>query len=286
MFVAVASVVLIGVVLADAFEAMLLPRRVSRQVRLIRLYYLITWELWVALAQSMSPGKRRNAFSSYFGPLSMLFLFVFWAIGLIVGFALLQWSLGTEMKGTEDRLDLAVSLYFSGVTFFTLGFGDVTPVASLGRFIAVVEAGIGFGFLAVVISYLPVVYQAFSRRELMINLLDARGGSPPTAAEVLIRQARYGDQARLERHLEEWERWAAETLESHISFPVLSFYRSQHDNQSWLSALTVMLDVSAMILAGVQTTGTFTGVADLRDEPPRRRGSLPGLSGQADRSRI
>ena len=113
------------------------------------------------------------------------------------------------------------------------------------------ETGIGFGFLAVVISYLPVLYQAFSRREVTISLLDARAGSPPTAATLLGRLARFSDLARLDQFLGEWERWAAEVLESHISFPVLSYYRSQHDNQSWLAALTAILDSSALVVAAV-----------------------------------
>jgi hypothetical protein len=140
----------------------------------------------------------------------------------------------------------------SGVTLFTLGFGDVTPAHPLGRFLAVAETGLGFAFLAMVISYLPVLYQAFSSREVTISLLDARAGSPPTAAQLLIRVAQCRDPALIDRFLEEWERWAAEVLESHISFPMLSYYRSQHDNQSWLAALTTVLDTSALVIAGVK----------------------------------
>ncbi len=101
-----------------------------------------------------------------------------------------------------------------------------------------------------VISYLPVLYQAFSHREVTISLLDARAGSPPTAGQLLIRISRDRNFALLDRFLEEWERWAAEVLESHVSFPVLSYYRSQHDNQSWLAAITAILDTSALVIAG------------------------------------
>ena len=108
-----------------------------------------------------------------------------------------------------------------------------------------------------VISYLPVLYQAFSGREVTISLLDARAGSPPTAAQLLIRLARGRKLARLDRFLEEWERWAAEVLESHVSFPMLSYYRSQHDNQSWLAALTAALDTSALVLTGVEGADAY-----------------------------
>ena len=164
----------------------------------------------------------------------------------------MHWSLGTPLGGSAaDRPDFDLYAYFSGVTFFTLGYGDVTPIGRLGRTLAVVETGIGFGFIAVVIGYLPVLYQAFSRREITINLFDARAGSPPTAGTLLARNARYGDLELLAQLLAEWERWAAEVLESHLSFPVLSFYRSQHDNQSWVAALTTILDASALVVSGV-----------------------------------
>src|SRR5262249_4768092 len=157
-----------------------------------------------------------------------------------------------QLKGAADeRPSLGLYTYFSGTTFFTLGFGDLTPAGSLGRALAVLETGIGFGFIAVVIGYLPVLYQAFSRREATINLFDARAGSPPTAGTLLVRNARYGDQELLSQLLAEWERWAAEVLESHISFPVLSFSRPQHDNQSWVAALTAILAASALVLSGM-----------------------------------
>jgi hypothetical protein len=252
MIVGVLSLLLIVGVLYEAFETMLLPRRVTRSFRLTRLFYQNAWRLWTLMAGAIRTARRRSAFLSVFGPLSLLVLLGLWALGLIVAFALLQWSLGTPLRGAGDgRPDLGIYAYFSGVTFFTLGYGDVTPEGAPGRAVAVLETGIGFGFLAVVIGYLPVLYQAFSRREVAINLFDARAGSPPTAGTLLARNARYGDIELLSQLLAEWERWAAEILESHISFPVLSFYRSQHDNQSWVAALTVILDASALVISGV-----------------------------------
>jgi hypothetical protein len=249
---AIAGLALILAVLFEAFETMLLPRRVTRSLRVTRLFYLSSWQLWRSIAGLIGPARRRAAFLSYFGPLSLLVLLSFWAFGLVIGFALLQWSLGTPIHGAgADRPDLGIYAYFSGVTFFTLGYGDVTPVGALGRAVAVLETGIGFGFIAVVIGYLPVLYQAFSLREVAINLFDARAGSPPTAGTLLARNARYGDQELLAQLLAEWERWAAVLLESQISFPVLSFYRSQHDNQSWVAALTVILDASALVISGL-----------------------------------
>src|SRR5262249_33493471 len=139
----------------------------------------------------------------------------------------------------------------SATTFFTLGFGDLVPSSTAGRTLAAVEAGLGYGFLAVTISYLPVLYQAFSRREITISLLDARAGSPPTARALLRRLAAGRNLAGVGPMLVEWERWSAELLESHLSYPVLSYYRSQHDNQSWVAALTAILDTAALLIAVV-----------------------------------
>ena len=142
-----AAVALIGVVFIDAFEAVILPRRIRHGYRLAQLFYRTAWVLWQALARLHPAGRWRRGFLGIFGPLSLFALMVVWALGLITGFALLHWSLGTALSappGTQDRF--TTYLYFSGTTFFTLGYGDLTPSASLGRALAVTEAGVGFGF--------------------------------------------------------------------------------------------------------------------------------------------
>ncbi len=254
----IAAIALIGVVFIDAFEAMILPRRIRHSYRFARIFYRATWYLWRKWAQWLSPGRKRQAFLSIFGPLSLFALFIVWAAGLITGFALLHWSLDTTLNVSRP-IDYAFTahLYLSGTTFFTLGYGDFVPMDGLGRALSVTEAGIGFGFLAVVISYLPVLHQAFSRREIVISLLDARAGSPPSAGELLRRLADARSLTSLGSMLVEWERWSAELLESHLSFPVLRFYRSQHDNQSWVGALTTILDTSAFLIAAVETSDSY-----------------------------
>src|SRR5204863_6718456 len=148
---------------------------------------------------------------------------------------------GTPMKVSDGTISFRTYLYFSGSTFFTLGLGDVVAGTWTGRILTVLEAGMGLGFLAIVVGYLPVLYQAFSRRELNISLLDARAGSPSTAAELLRRHFDGNASVELGAFLRDWERWAAELLESHLSYPVLAYYRSQHSNQSWLAAMTTIL---------------------------------------------
>jgi Ion channel len=235
---------LVLLILEDTFEAVVLPRRVSRLYRPARFYYRISWWIWQIFADRV-PSRFRRSLLGAFGPMSLFGLFGLWAAGLIVGFGLLHHAVAPEERTLSD------SLYLSGTTFTTLGYGDVNPAGPKGRFLAIAEALVGFGFLAVVIGFLPVFYQAFARRELTIALLDARSGSPPCAGRLLVRLPSHKGTA-LHRFLVDAERWAASVLESHVSYPVLSYYRSQHDNQSWLTTLMCALDVSALILTVIE----------------------------------
>jgi hypothetical protein len=245
--IGIAGAALALAILWDAFETILVPRRIGRRVRLTRYFYVITWRAWRALATGMGRPSRREALLGFYGPLSLLLLLVCWASGLILAFTLLQIAaLGAD--GLSPRA-FGTLLYLSGETFFTLGFGDITPATNLGRLLSVLEAGMGFGFLGTVVGYLPTMYAAFAQREVEISLLDARAGSPPTAAEFLSRASAGASPALLEGVLRDWERWSAQLLETHISYPQLAYYRSQHGNQSWLGSLTVILDASALILA-------------------------------------
>jgi len=251
IFATIAGIVVILAVLLDAFETVVLPRRVRRKFRITVLFYRNTWKPWRKITNLIkSPGRREN-FLGYFGPLSLLFLLALWAGGLIFGFALLQYGAGEHVMIANEPVTFWRVIYLSGSTFFTLGYGDIIPTSELARALAVVEAGMGFGFLGTVIGYLPTIYSSFSRREIEISLLDARAGSPPTAAEFLVRLGSSPQQIVVDEIFRGWERWAAEVLESHISYPPLGFFRSQHINQSWLGALVVMLDSSALVVAGI-----------------------------------
>lgn len=252
IFAGIAGAFLIVLVLWDAFEAIVLPRRVMRRWRLARGFYRLTWRIWSAGARHAPAGRKRESCLAFYGPLSLLMLLAVWAMTMVISFALLQWALGSQLSGQNMGRGFLWDLYFSGSTFFTLGLGDITPQNAPSRVATVLEAGIGFGFLAMVIGYLPVIYQAFSRREAEITLMDARAGSPSSAVELLVRQSRSGDFSQTTmRFLSQWERWSSELLESHLSYPLLAYYRSQHDNQSWLGALTTVLDVCALLLAGM-----------------------------------
>ncbi len=249
-----AGVAIFLIVLWDAFEAIILPRRVTRRFRLTRVFYRFTWTAWKSVTRLVGARKTRATLLSFYGPLSLLVLVGVWAVGLILGFALMQFGAGSAVNSAGNPPGFATDVYLSGTTFFTLGLGDVVPRTGLARFLVVTEAGFGFGFLAAVIGYLPFIYGSFSKREVNISLLDARAGTPPTAGELLRRHNYSGGGDALRLLLKDWEQWAAELMESHLSYPVLAFFRSQHDNQSWIAALTAILDSCALLKLGLEST--------------------------------
>ena len=248
----VAGVLCLFIVLLDAFQTIILPRRATGHLRLTRLFYIATWRPWAFFARRLRNPRHRETAFSFYGPLSLILLLMVWAGAMVVGFGAIFFALGSPFADAAHRSGFQSDLYVSGTTIFTLGLGDVTPQDSWARALVILEAGTGLGFLAVVMGYFPVLYGAFSRREVSISLLDARAGSPPTAAELLRRHSYPGAERALSTLLMEWERWSAELLESHISYPQLCYFRSQHSNQSWLAALTAILDMSAIMIAGIQ----------------------------------
>jgi Ion channel len=251
LWAAILGIVLIFIILMDAFETVVLPRRIKRTFRIASLFYKKTWRLWTRIGLHIRSANRREGFLAYYGPLSLIILLGFWALGLIFGFACVQYGLGEHLSLGNEKITFGKVIYLSGETFFTLGYGDITPNNAAARALAVLEAGMGFAFLAVVVGYLPVIYNSFATREIEISLLDSRAGSPPTASEFLSRLGCCPEQTVLDEIFRDWERWCADLLSSHISYPVLVFFRSQHGNQSWLGALTTMLDVTSLIMTGV-----------------------------------
>jgi hypothetical protein len=252
VFALIAGILCLFIALLDAFQTIIMPRRAVGRFRITSLFYITTWRPWVYFAGRLRNLRKRETALSFYGPLSLIALLAIWATAMVIGFALIFYAAGSPFNDPAHRPGFASDVYVSGTTIFTLGLGDVTPQNAWARSLVILEAGSGLGLLAVVMGYFPVLYGAFSRREVSISLLDARAGSPPTAAELLRRHSYAGADQALSLLLTEWERWSAELLESHISYPLLCYFRSQHTNQSWLGALTAILDASALLISGVR----------------------------------
>jgi hypothetical protein len=223
--------------LSEFFVSFMLPRRVKRDPRIARGLNRLFWRPWRAVARRFDPATA-DTLLGFFGPLALIVQLVVWAIGLVIGYGLLEWAVA---GGSFNERFLSSS----GLFLSAGASGGSTAL----RVVQLFEAATGVGVLFIVIGYMPSVYSAFSRRETAVSQLATRGGSPPAAGTLLHRAAGREQWQGLERDLRSWEAWAAELMETHLSYPLLSFYRSQHVNQNWLAALTAMVDVAALVKA-------------------------------------
>lgn len=261
----IAGLLILMVVLWDTFETMVLPRNSGIGIRLTRFYYLTAWGLCATIARRMRPDNPfRQALLGAFGPLSLVLLITVWASLLILGFALLVWGIGHPLASQIGMKGggFADYMYLSGVTLFTLGYGDKAPNSGLTKGICVFEAGVGFAMLATVIGFLPALYQTFARRESTLIRFYNRAGTPPSAEYILERHAQANAWQSLETLLSEWEGWGAELMESYRSYPLLAFYRSQKESQSWLAATVTILELCSC----VERSGTENGALRLQAE--------------------
>lgn len=244
--VAIASVAVILLALAEYFFTFLLPRRVKRDPRIARGVFRVVWIPWRAVAGRL-PRSAGDTMLGIFGPFGLLLILGVLGAGLVAGFAGLYWATSAHLGGGPHS-DFGDYFYFSGGDFFSTPT-PTTPVSGGGKALQVIEAATGFAFLAIAIGYLPALFQAFSRRETSVTRLDPRAGSPPTAAALLEESSRHGGWSELDAYLHEWESWTAELMETHISYPILGYFRSQHLRQNWVAALTTVVDACAYGMA-------------------------------------
>ena len=246
VIVAIVSVAAMAVLLAEFFVVFLLPRRVKRDPRIARGLLRSLWVPWRAIADRLPPVSR-DTMLGVFGPLGLLTILGLLSAGVIVCFSGLQWANSSRLGGLHPA-GFADDLYFSAGAFFSASTPSL-PSGGLGKPMQVAEAACGLGFLAIAIGYLPALFQAFSRRETAVSRLDPRAGSPPSAGALLERSGLRGGWSELDEYLREWETWTAELMETHLSYPILGYFRSQHVNQNWLAALTTVVDSCAYAIA-------------------------------------
>jgi len=246
VLVGVIGGVIVVLMLFEIFLAFLLPRRVKRDPRLARRVAIYLWYPWRWIARHL-PDQLGDTLLGIYGPFALLLDLALWVLGLMVGYACLQWA-GHTRLGLPDG-DFGAALYFSAATFVSSSTGGLHSSDTYARVIQVMDAASGLGVLTIVIAYLPSLYQAFSRRETTVSQLDARAGSPPSAGRLVVRAAERGGWPAVNDYLRSWEEWSAELMETHLSYPQLAFFRSQHVNQNWLSALCTILDACALAVS-------------------------------------
>jgi hypothetical protein len=252
LLISLIGIALVLLTLWDVFSVMVVTRRATRQLQLSSLLISVFRRVYIGVGQILRDRAQRENFLGILGPLLLFVRFALWAVVLIVAFALLQWGAGERIASPDGAASIGTLLYYSGTTFFTVALGDLTPLSAWPRALNILEAATGFMFLGLVISYLPTFYADYARREARISQLDAWASSPPTAGELLGRLGREQALPTLDGFLHDWETWSADVMESHLSYPILALFRSQHEDQSWVSALATVLDVSALVLVGIE----------------------------------
>ncbi len=246
---ALAGLFLILFVAWDVFNTVALPRPTPSVYRLARNLTRWSWRAWCWQAGRMA-GQRRERWLGGFAPLLVLVLLVVWVVTLTVGFALLDLALGASFLPPID--DLGTAFYAAGTGLLTIGFGDIVPITLVTRLIVLISAGLGLGTVALVITYLFSLYGSFQRREVLVTTLDARAGAPPSGIALLETCQRAELLSDLPALFGDWERWSAEVLDSHLAYPVLGYFRSSHDNESWLASLGAMLDAAVLVMTTVE----------------------------------
>jgi hypothetical protein len=236
----IVGVVLVVSVLADLINTLVTTTTSGWRWWLTRILYRRSWAIVSVIGSRISNEHRRERFFSLYAPISVLVMLAAWVVQQVVGFALIWWGIG-GISGVDGLLD---SIYFSGVVYFTVGFGEVVPVEQIPRFGALIEAFSGVLTTALVIGYLPALYSAYSEREQKLLTLDDGSEERITPANLVLSRAPDADPRELDDFFTDWESWIAQVLETHTTFPMLSLFRSQHPGQSWITALGLVADAA------------------------------------------
>ncbi len=256
--VIVAGCVLVALNLFDVFQAVILPRATDYRWRVSARFVRWTWPLYAHLSEGMTDTDRRENFLGAFAPLALISFLLLWSTGLILGFGLLFYGLRGEIHPVPNLGD---AVYFAGTSFLTIGYGDFVPKGATARVLSIMAGGSGFSVVAICTAFLFAVFGAFGSREQFVVTFGSRAGAPPSGVTLIETYARYGILGDLDEVFEDGMEWCASVLESHLSYPLLAYFRSSHDYESWVGALGALLDAATLQLTVV--TGGAPGHAKL-----------------------
>ncbi len=233
----------------DLFETIVVPRPTPGWFRIGRYLVRGSWRA-VRAVRDGQQGRADDRLLGLFAPAATISLLAAWLAALIVGYGLILYALRDELRPVPP--DLGSAIYFAGTSVLTLGFGDIVAVGSAARFVIIIAAISGLGAVALVVTFLFSLYASYQRREIQVVALQAAAGAPPSAVALLETYAELDLVGRLPELFLEWQRWAVEVLDSHIAYPLLGFFRSSHDNLSWLSGLGAVLDAASLVLTTIK----------------------------------
>lgn len=254
-----AGVAIVVLVVYDLVMSVVIPRPSPGNWRISNLAFRYTWRVWRWVGLRSASPERREGILGSFAPMTVLGLLVVWVALLAIGYGVVLWSIRDELRPVPHGPWAAI--YLSAVSLLTIGFGDFVPTGPAARVVTVVEAGNGLGTVALVISMLFSLFSNFQRRESQVVMLDSVAGAPPSGLVILETARRLKMPELLDRTFEQWKEWSADVLDSHLAYPVLNYFRSSHDNESWVSALGAVLDAATLLITAVD--GERTGSAKL-----------------------
>ncbi|HEY6115576.1 MAG TPA: ion channel [Candidatus Dormibacteraeota bacterium] len=245
-----AGVVLLAITFYDLFQTVVLPRPAVRKYQLARLIVRPMWRIWKWVSLRSSRIDRSESRMASFAPIALILLVLIWAMGLIVGYALLEYGVREQFEPVME--DFPEAIYVSAATLVPLAFGDIIPTQGIARLIIVLESANGVAFGAAAITLLFELYGSFRAREEAVVALDALAGAPASAVQLLETAAKPGMDGILRETFEEWRKWSAMVLESHLAYPLLIYFRSSHDNEAWINSFGAVMDASTLILSSVE----------------------------------
>jgi hypothetical protein len=242
------GLLLLVLVFWDVFETVVVPRPTPGWFRIGRYIVRSSWRALRALRDGR-PERSYDRVFGLFAPAMTVILLAAWILGLIVGYGLILFALRDELQPVPP--DLGSALYFAASSVLTLGYGDIVAVGMPARFAVVTAAVGGLGTVALVVTFLFSLYGSYQRREIQVVALQAAAGGPPSAVTLLETYAQLELVDRLPDLFRDWQHWAVEVLDSNVEYPLLNFFRSSHDNLSWISALGTVLDAASLVLTTV-----------------------------------
>lgn len=243
------GVFLLALTFWDLFETVVVPRPTPGWFRIARYLVRGSWRV-IRTIRDGQHGRAYDTMLGLFAPAVTVVLLATWLVALVVGYGLILWAIRDQLQPVPA--DLGTAIYFAATSLLTIGYGDVVANGTLARIVATTAAVGGLGAVALVVTFLFSLYGSYQRREIEVVKLQAAAGGPPSAVALLETYAHLDLVDRLPQLFIDWQRWAVEVLDSHIAYPLLGFFRSSHDNLSWISALGSVLDAASLVLTSIE----------------------------------
>jgi hypothetical protein len=247
--IGVAGLALVLLALWDIFETIVVPRPTPGWLRIARYVVRVSWRAYRNVVVRFRTGLARDSLLGLYGPGATVLLLAVWLSVISVGYGLILFALRADIQPSPQSIGEAI--YFAASSILTIGFGDIVATGGVARFVVVIGAATGLGIVALVITFLFSLYGSYQRREVLVVTLSARAKSPPSAMLLLLTYARLGLVEELPQLFREWEVWMAEILDTHVSYPLLGYFRSSHDNVSWISSVGAVLDAATLVMTTI-----------------------------------